>query len=186
MVGFYCPPIPKTYGHAPDHAVNVPEHTNDTNMSNSCLIVGRGRVYLTYNSPLLGDASAARAASTSGCYAITKHNAVLTNHHFQCPLITSDLTWRMEFHRSAATSIPPIRERVMRCRSDKDGGTQEDRARAAVPSAPSCGDHAANARDNDLSRLTARARPIHDRIEPPPNSILPTDASCNHAHCLGF
>ena len=163
MIGFYCPPISKTYRNAPDHAVNVPEHTNDTNMSNSCLIVGRGRVYLTYNSPLLGDASAARAASTSSCYAITKHNAVLTNHHFQCPLITSDLSWRMEFHRSAGTSIPPICARVICCRSDQDGRTQEDRARAPMSSAPLCGDHAANGRDRELSRGTARARPIHDR-----------------------
>ena len=36
----------------------------------------------------------------------------------------------VEFHRSAATSIPAIRERVKRCRSDKDGRTQEDRASA--------------------------------------------------------
>ena len=94
MVGFSCPPIPKTYGHAPDHAVNVPEHTNDTNMSNSCLIVGRGRVYLTYNSPLLGDASAARAASTSSRYAITKHNAALSIHHLECPFAINDLNGR--------------------------------------------------------------------------------------------
>ena len=94
MIGFYCPPISKTYGNAPDHAANVPDHRNDTNLLNSCLIVGRGRVYLTYNSPLLGDASAARTASTSSCCAITKHNAVLTNHHFQCPLTTSGLSRR--------------------------------------------------------------------------------------------
>ena len=73
-------------------------------MSNSCLIVGRGRVYLTYNSPLLGDASAARAASTSSCYAITKHNAVLTNHHFQCPLTTSGLSRRW----NSTALLPPL------------------------------------------------------------------------------
>ena len=58
----------------------------------------------SYNSPLLGDASAARAASTSSCYAITKHNAVLTNHHFQCPLTTSGLSWRW----NSTALLPPL------------------------------------------------------------------------------
>ena len=104
MVGFYCPPIHKTCGNASDDATNTPEHTNDTNTSNSCLIVGRRQVYLTYNSPLLSDASAARAASTSNCYAITKRNAALDNHDFKCPLPTSGLGWRW----NSTAPLPPL------------------------------------------------------------------------------
>ena len=98
-----------------------------------------------------------------------EYRQLLPHHKAQCRPQQSSLQMdpahqrpqlAVEFHRSAGISIPPIRARVMRCRSDQNGRTQEVRARAAVSSAPSCGDHAANARDNEFSRRIARAGPF--------------------------
>ena len=98
-----------------------------------------------------------------------EYQQLLRHHKAQCRPQQSSLQMdpahqrpqlAVEFHRSAAISIPAIRGRVMRCRSDKDGGIPTDRAHAPVSSAPSCGDHAANARDNEFSRRIARAGPF--------------------------
>ena len=68
-----------------------------------------------------------------------EYQQLLRHHKAQCRPQQSSLQMdpahqrpqlAVEFHRSAGISIPPIRARVMRCRSDKDGRTQEDRARA--------------------------------------------------------
>ena len=107
-----------------------------------------------------------------------EYQQLLRHHKAQCRPQQSSLQMdpahqrprlAVEFHRSAGISIPPIRARVMRCRSDQNGRTQEVRARAAVSSAPSCGDHAANARDNEFSRRIARAGPFFTGTGSPVN-----------------
>ena len=105
-----------------------------------------------------------------------EYQQLLRHHKAQCRPQQSSLQMdpahqrpqlAVEFHRSAGISIPPIRARVMRCRSDQDGRTQEDRARAPVYLDLSGDLHAANARDNKSSRGIARARAFSQELVPP-------------------
>ena len=107
----------------------------------------------SYNSPLLRRASAARAPSTSSFYGIADHIAALTTIDLLSRFTHSGHQAALEFHRSAQLSIPAIRARVGALHIFLDGRTQEDRARAAVSLDLSGDHHAANARDNEFSRL---------------------------------
>ena len=158
MIGIYCLEQYNIACNASDHATNTTEHSNDTYLSNSSLIADPWTVDPSYNSPLLRRASAARAPSTSSFYDITDHIATLTTTDLLCRFTHTGHGRALEFHRSAQLSIPAIRERVGALHIFLDGRTQEDRARAAVSLDLSGDHHAANARDNEVSRRFARTR----------------------------
>ena len=122
----------------------------------------------SYNSPLLRRASAARAPSTGSFYDVTDHIAVLTTTDPLCRFTHTGHGRALEFHRSAQLSIPAIRApRVGALHTFLDGRTQEDRARAAVSLDLSGDHHAANARDNEVSRRIARARRVSQELAAP-------------------
>ena len=114
----------------------------------------------SYNSPLLRRASAARAPSTGSFYDVTDHIAALTTNDLLCRLTHTGHGTALKFHRSAQLSIPAIRARVGALHILLDGGMRKDRAHAPVQSDLSGDHHAANARDNGVSRRIARARPF--------------------------
>ena len=128
-----------------------------------------------------------RVGSTRGEYQqLLRHHKA--QRHPQQPSLQMDPAHQrpqlaVEFHRSAGISIPPIRAHVMRCRSDQDGGIATDRAHAPVSSAPSCGDHAANARDNEFSRRIGRARPFFTGTGSPPSPGLSRDVEALKESC---
>ena len=121
----------------------------------------------SYNSPLLRRASAARAPSTSSFYDVADHIAALTTIDLLSRFTHSGHQAAPEFHRSAETIIPAICGRLGALQSFLDGGTQEDLVRAAVSLDLSGDHHAANARDNKLSRINARARRFSQEPIPP-------------------
>ena len=127
---------------------------------NSSLIADPWTVDPSYNSPLLRRASAARAPSTSSFYDVADHIAALTTIDLLSRFTHSGHQAAPEFHRSAQLSIPAICGRVGALHIFLDGGTQEDRVRAAVSLDLSGDHHAANARGRELSRGIARARPF--------------------------
>ena len=112
----------------------------------------------SYNSPLLRRASAARAPSTSSFYDITDHIATLTTTDLLCRFTHTGHGRALEFHRSAQLIIPAVCARVGALHIVLDGGMRKDRAHAPVHSDLSGDHHAANARDNEVSRRIARAR----------------------------
>ena len=114
----------------------------------------------SYNSPLLRRASAARAPSTGSFYDVTDHIATLTTNDLLCRLTHTGHGTALKFHRSAQLSIPAIRARVGALHILLDGSTQKGRARARVSLDLSGDHHAANARDNKISRGKRRARPF--------------------------
>ena len=121
----------------------------------------------SYNSPLLRRASAARAPSTGSFYDVTDHIATLTTSDPLCRFTHTGHGRALKFHRSAETNVPVARGRVGALHISLDGRTQEDRARAAVSLDLSGDHHAANARDNEVSRRIARARRFSQELVPP-------------------
>ena len=121
----------------------------------------------SYNSPLLRRASEARAPSTGSFYDVTDHIAALTTTDPLCRFTHTGHRRALEFHRSAGTNVPLARGRVGALHTFLDGRTQEDRARAAVSLDLSGDHHAANARDNEVSRRIARARRFSQELAAP-------------------
>ena len=130
----------------------------------------------SYNSPLLRRASAARAPSTGSFYDVTDHIAALTTSDPLCRFTHTGHGRALKFHRSAQLSIPAIRARVGALRTFLDGRTQEDRACAPVSSDLSGNHHAANARDNEFSRLMLARGLFSQELAAPLRTVEYTDA----------
>ena len=124
------------------------------------------------SNPLHRDASASRQPSTHSLHCFTACNAALPSHKTEGlvgplrPLSGSRSCGRPP---CAETIIPPICARLTRCHSDLDGRTRKGRARAAMSTLDSSGDHRMRRTagiENNIGTRVERREKGSDRLPP--------------------